>query len=78
VRNTSDHVVDLYGYELAIRGSTYAFGPGSALAPGQSLQVDMRDWGFDGPVLRDGGGSISLTTFDQITLACDAWGSGSC
>jgi endonuclease YncB( thermonuclease family) len=87
VRNVSGHDVDLYGYALALRGSTYAFAPGSVIAPGATLQVDMgagsdsastRHWGFDGPILRDGGGSIRLTTFDQITLACAAWGSGSC
>jgi endonuclease YncB( thermonuclease family) len=89
VRNTSDHAVDLYGYELALRGSSYPFGPSSALAAGQSLTVDLqgdpgsdsattRHWGFEGSMLRDGGGFVRLTTFDQITLACDAWGSGSC
>jgi endonuclease YncB( thermonuclease family) len=89
VRNVSDHAVDLYQYELAIRGSTYPFDEGTVIAPGGSLLVDMegsptsdtattRHWGFEGSMLRDGGGSVSLTTFDQIALACDAWGSGSC
>ena len=89
VRNVTDHAVDLYHYELAIKGSTYPFDEGTVIAPGASLVVDVqgspssdtattRHWGFDGSMLRDGGGSVSLTTFDQIALACDAWGSGSC
>jgi endonuclease YncB( thermonuclease family) len=89
VRNTSSHPVDLYGYELALRGSTYPFGPDSLLQPGEAMQIDIngdpgddtalrRHWGMTGPALRDSGGSIALTTFTQITLACAAWGSGSC
>jgi endonuclease YncB( thermonuclease family) len=89
VRNTSDHAVDLYGYELALRGSTYDFGDWPALAPGQTVQVDVdgdpagdsalrRFWGLGRLILPDAGGVVRLTTFTQITLACDAWGSGSC
>jgi hypothetical protein len=89
VRNTSDHPVDLYGYELAMFGSTYPFGPSSVLQAGQTMQVDVagdpngdtalrRHWGLPGRQFRDAGGSIALTTFTQITLACTAWGSGHC
>lgn len=89
VRNVSDHPVDLYGYELALAGSTYPFGPGPALQPGQTLQVDVngapandtalrRHWGVGRLMLPDRGGSIRLTTFTEIGLACDAWGSGRC
>ena len=41
VRNVSDHPVDLYGYALAIHGSTYPFGEWPALGPGQTVQVDV-------------------------------------
>jgi endonuclease YncB( thermonuclease family) len=89
VRNTSDHPVDLYGYELALPGSTYDFGDWPALAPGQAVQVDVngdpaddtapqRYWGLGRLILPDPGGVVRLTTFTDITLACDAWGSGSC
>jgi hypothetical protein len=89
VRNISAHPVDLYGYELAIHGSSYPFGEWPALAPGQTLQVDVggdpaadtalhRHWGLGGYVLPDRGGAARVSTFDSIPLACDAWGSGSC
>jgi endonuclease YncB( thermonuclease family) len=89
VRNVADHAVDLYGYELALPGSTYDFGDWPALAPGQTVQVDvngdpaddtalLRRWGLGRLMLPDPGGSVRLTTFTEITLACDAWGSGSC
>ena len=89
VRNISGHPVDLYGYELALRGSAYDFGEAPALAPGQTLQVDVdgdpaddtalhRYWGLDRLMLPDSGGWVRVQTFSSITLACDAWGSGSC
>jgi hypothetical protein len=89
VRNTSDHAVDLYGYELALPGSTYAFGQWPALAPGQTVQVDVngdpaddsalrRHWGLGRLILPDAGGVVRLQTFDYVVLSCDAWGSRTC
>ncbi len=89
VRNVSSHPVDLYGYELAIPGSTYPIGPGSVLAPGEAIQIDVqgdpaddtpseRHWGAGGLMLRDAGGSVRLTSFTGIVLACDAWGRVRC
>jgi endonuclease YncB( thermonuclease family) len=89
VRNVSGHPVDLYGYELALPGSTYDFAQWPALAPGQTLQVDVggdpaadtalrRHWGLGRPILPDPGGVVRLTTFTDIRLGCDAWGSGRC
>ena len=89
MRNVSDHAVDLYGYELALPGSTYDFGDWPALAPGQTVQVDVdgdpsddsalrRHWGLGRLILPDAGGVVRLQTFTDITLSCDAWGSGSC
>jgi hypothetical protein len=86
--NVSGHLVDLYGYELQTPGG-YGFPAGSALEPGETMEIDIkgdpardtrlrRSIGIDGPYLRDGGGSVSVTTFDGIVLACDAWGSGHC
>jgi endonuclease YncB( thermonuclease family) len=88
VRNVSGRPVDLYGYALRLSG-LYAFGPGSVLAPGQSVRVHVggdpardtaaeRHWGVAGPVLRDAGGRVAVSTFDGIVLACDAWGDGRC
>jgi hypothetical protein len=88
VRNVSSAAVNLYGYELRTPGG-YAFGPSSTLQPGQTMEVDVegspsndtalvRHMGIDGPYLRDGGGAIHLSTFSEIDLDCDAWGSGHC
>jgi endonuclease YncB( thermonuclease family) len=89
VRNVSGHPVDLYGYELALPGSTYDFGDWPPLAPGEAVQVDVdgdpagdtalrRHWGIGRLILPDPGGVVRLQTFTDITLSCDAWGSGSC
>jgi hypothetical protein len=88
VRNISSHPVDLYGYELRMSGG-YAFGAGSVLEPGETMEVDVtgdpsrdtrlvRHMGIDDPYLPNRGGAVSLTTFDEIVLACDSWGSGKC
>jgi endonuclease YncB( thermonuclease family) len=87
--NVSDRPVDLYGYAMAIPGSTYPFPVDSVVQPGETLQVDVagdpsadtrlrKSWGLDGRWLPDPGGSVSLTTFSYITLGCDRWGSGRC
>jgi endonuclease YncB( thermonuclease family) len=88
VRNASNHPVDLFGYELRTPGG-YPFPSGSVLGPGETMEVDVmgdpahdtrlvRRIGINGPYLPDRGGSVSVTTFDEIVLACDAWGSGRC
>lgn len=88
-RNVSTRPVDLYGYEMTTPGSSYDFGPHSLLQPGQAIQVDVqgdpaddtqfeRHWGLPGREFPDGGGSVSLKTFTDITLGCASWGSGSC
>jgi endonuclease YncB( thermonuclease family) len=88
VRNISNHPVDLYGYELRTPGG-YAFDKDSVLLPGETIEVDVmgdpsrdtrlaRHMGIGGPYLPDRGGAVRLTTFDEIVLACDSWGSGSC
>jgi endonuclease YncB( thermonuclease family) len=88
VRNISNHPVDLYGYELRVGGG-YGFGPDSVLQPGETVEVDVmgdpsqdtrlvRHMGIGGPYLPDSGGTVSLTTFDEIVLACDSWGFGKC
>jgi endonuclease YncB( thermonuclease family) len=88
VRNTSSRPLDLYGYQLRLPGG-YAFPRDSVLQPGETMQVNvsgdpshdtrlLRSVGVDGPYLADRGGAISVTTFDEIVLACDAWGTGRC
>ena len=89
IRNVSSRTVDLYGYAMTIPGSSYAFGPGSALAPGQAMTVWIegspsddtrfeRHWGRNGRHLPNAGGSVRVETFTDISLACDSWGGGRC
>lgn len=89
VRNVSDRPVDLYGYQLRLPGSSYAFEEGPALPPGETLVVEVagdpaddtalrRHWGVDRYMLVDAGGAIRLSTFTGIDVACAAWGDGAC
>jgi hypothetical protein len=88
VRNISSRPIDLYGYELRTPGG-YAFGSDSVLQPGEQIEIDVkgnpsrdthrvRHMGIDGAYLPDSGGALKVTTFDEIVLACDSWGSGHC
>jgi endonuclease YncB( thermonuclease family) len=87
--NVSGHPVDLYGYAMWIKGSSYPFGGNSLLQPGDRMRVYIggdpsndsrftRYWGRPGYMLPDSGGWLKLQTYDYITLGCDAWGSGHC
>jgi endonuclease YncB( thermonuclease family) len=88
IRNVSEHDVDLFGYELRLPGG-YGFGPDSTLRPGETMQVFVqgdpaedtrlvKHIGYAGAYLPDSGGTASVTTFDEIVLGCDSWGSGRC
>ncbi|MEA2432086.1 MAG: competence protein ComEC [Thermoleophilaceae bacterium] len=87
--NVSNHAVDLYGYAMLILGSSYPFGTNSVLQPGQTMRVYYggkpsnnthftRYWGLKRYMLPDRGGWVRLSTFTDITLGCDDWGSGHC
>jgi len=79
VRNVAARAVDLSDDLLAQHGSAFPFKAGTELAPGEELRIDLRaDFGLSRPIMRDAGGSISVTTFRGIVLACDAWGGGRC
>ena len=89
IRNTSGQPVDLYGYAFTIEGATAPFAPGTILQPGETMTVfpqgspdqdtrDERHLGLDGYAMADAGGWVSVSTFNGIALACDAWGSGRC
>jgi endonuclease YncB( thermonuclease family) len=88
IKDVSNHPVDLYGYELRTPGG-YGFDEDSTLQPGETMQVDVKGdpssdtrlhkhMGIDGAYLPDSGGALKVTTFDEIPLSCDSWGSGHC
>jgi len=88
VKNVTAQPVDLYGYELRMPGG-YAFPPGTVIAPGDTLTVfvegspsqdssDTLHEGVPGAYMPDSGGAVEVTTFDEIDLDCDSWGSGRC
>jgi endonuclease YncB( thermonuclease family) len=80
VRNVAGRAVDLADKVLVVNaGFAFPFGDGVVLRPGEELELDLAgDLGMDRPIMRDAGGSVRVATFRDITLACDAWGSGSC
>jgi endonuclease YncB( thermonuclease family) len=78
IHNRSDRDVDLYGYALGIRGSMFPFDEGSVLGPGETMTIWMQDLGDGGYLLPDARGWVRVTAFTGVSLACDAWGSGSC
>jgi hypothetical protein len=74
---------------MLILGSSYPFGTNSVLQPGQTMRVYYggkpsnnthftRYWGLKRYMLPDRGGWVRLSTFTDITLGCDDWGSGHC
>jgi hypothetical protein len=88
IGNRSDHAIDLFGYELRLPGA-YGFGPGSTLQPGDTMKVFVegdpsrdsplvKHIGYRGAYLPDSGGTATVSTFDEIVLGCDSWGSGHC
>ena len=78
VRNVSGSAIELYGYQLSLTGSSWPFPEGAVVPAGGSYHVDVADWDSGRSMLVDAGGSIRLSTFTSVTVACDAWGSGSC
>jgi endonuclease YncB( thermonuclease family) len=91
IENSSGAPVELEGYRLEAYPRGYAFPQGTTIAPGGSLRVLIGgaggadgpgvlhwDTGVAGPVLNNAGGAVRITTFTDVTIACAAWGSGSC
>jgi hypothetical protein len=89
ITNTGGLTLDLEPYVLKTPPYSYAFAQGTALGPGQTLRVhtegDPADdtatdkyWGMTGPILNNGGDVATLSTYNDIPLACTAYGSKSC
>jgi hypothetical protein len=87
--NVSNGDLDLEGYLLRTTFNSYAFGPNSVVHPGETLRLDVegdpsddtrlhKHWGFSRPIMPDRGDRVQVATFDDIVVACEAWGSGRC
>jgi hypothetical protein len=89
VRNVSSGPIDLAGYVLDLPFHSYQFGSNSVVGPGETMRVDAqgdpsdntrlhRHYGFDGYMMSDGGGKVTLQSYTDIRVACDSWGGASC
>jgi endonuclease YncB( thermonuclease family) len=89
ITNNGATAVDLEPYRLISRPYSYAFAPGSILQSGETMRVRLfetgdedsaliRHWATNGPILNNGGDVVQLRRFDDVAVACTAWGSRSC
>ena len=89
ITNTGAAPIDLEPYRLVSKPYGYAFAPGSVVQPGETMTVRLyetddedsaliRHWGANGPILNDGGDVVQLRRFDDVLVACTAWGSRAC
>jgi endonuclease YncB( thermonuclease family) len=89
LRNISAAPVNLRDYVLGLPFHAYAFEGHSVLDPGQALRVDVqgnpsrstptrRFYGYNRPLLSDGGQKVVLRSYSDVIVACDAWGNFSC
>ncbi len=88
IANVGAVPVDLEPYRLTSRPYGYSFAPGSVVQPGETLRVRLwesydedsalvRYWPI-GRILNNGGDSVQLRRYDDVVVACTAWGSRSC
>jgi hypothetical protein len=89
VKNVAGKALNLEGYRLTTGSYGYPFPAGTILHPGDVLRVDVKgdpaedqplrkSWGLGRLIMANGGGSARVSTYNDIVIACRAWGSGSC
>ena len=89
ITNVTSAPIDLEPYRLTSKPYGYSFEPGTVLGPGETMRVRLwesfeddrpltRYWPTNGPILNNGGDSVQLRRYDDVVLACTAWGSASC
>jgi hypothetical protein len=90
ITNTSAAPVDLEPYRLTSRPHGYSFAQGSLLNPGETMSVRLweswdegdsrlvRYWPTDGRILNNGADSVELRRYDDVVVACTAWGDYGC
>jgi hypothetical protein len=89
LRNVSAAGVDLDDYRLENPPYKYVFDTNAALAPGETLTLEVqgspggdtrlvKHWGKSKRILDDDGDVVRLESFRSITLDCYAYGNASC
>jgi endonuclease YncB( thermonuclease family) len=89
IRNVGAQAIDLSTYRLAAPPYGYGFPRDTVLQPGQEIRVlttgdpeedtvNVKRWGETGPILRNPGDTVRVTSYTGIQLACYAWGDRSC
>jgi endonuclease YncB( thermonuclease family) len=89
VRNIGPAPLQLENYELTTHPYGYAFAPDTTLGPGETIRVHTegdpaddtqfdKHWGFTRQILNNGGDSVSFRTYNDIGIACSAYGSQTC
>ncbi len=89
ITNVTSAPIDLEPYRLTSKPYGYSFAPGSVIGPGETMRVRLwetykdetrlvRYWTTGGPILNNGGDSVQLRRYDDVVMACEAWGTGSC
>jgi Lamin Tail Domain len=88
ITNTGS-TLDMEPYALKTPPYSYAFPAGTVLGPGQTIRVHTEGdpaedgatdkyWGMTGQILNNGGDVATLSTYNDIQIACTAYGSKSC
>jgi endonuclease YncB( thermonuclease family) len=89
VTNTGSDLLDLEPYVLKSPPYSYAFAQGTVLGPGQTIRVHTEGdpsedtatdkyWGMSNQILNNGGDVAMFETYNDIQIACTAYGSKSC
>jgi endonuclease YncB( thermonuclease family) len=89
ISNVAAHPVDLEPYRLTSRPYGYTFNPGDVLQPGETMRIRLwESWDEDdsrlirywpvGRILNNGGDSVQLRRYDDVVIACSAWGGHAC
>jgi hypothetical protein len=87
--NTGGAPIDLEPYVLKTPPYSYAFAQGTVLGPGQTIRVhtegDPSDdtatdkyWGMSNQILNNSGDVARFETYNDIEIACTAYGTKSC
>ena len=89
LRNLAGFPVDLDGLRMESLPYSYAFPRASVLQPGEEMRIYVegdpgadtrleRHWGETGPILNNRGDVVRLRSFDDIEVACAAYGDRAC